>query len=390
MSNNKFDRFYYSILCSVIGDIIGYGNSKIEFNRGYNKQINTRKDVRRMAGVSNYHVVNFIKDGGLSGFNPKKFIVSDDTILMLSVLLALTKSYNQSNDVILETIKKGMIHLVLNDDRKQDRNYGGRTEKSLTRIYNGHDWKKWGYSEHAGGNGASMRNMPIGLIYHGKKNREKLIYLAIMSSRITHNNAIGYVGGLASALFSALAIEDVDPNTYMFELLEILKSDYFKSVIDEITKDFPKDKDKHWRDIKQCIDWINIYIEDRFNEKKRFVSISTPNQMEAKYLRYFDNRSQYYYDNFTKKEFKDTLNPGSNGMDAVILAYDAFMDSKSFESLVYYSMLHVGDSDTTGCIAGAFYGAFHSTRVNTVFDHTQIDKYDWIKELTENAKHIFK
>ena len=92
---NLFDRFYYSILCSVIGDIIGYGNSKIEFNRGYNKQINTRKDVRRMAGVSNYHVVNFIKDGGLSGFNPKKFIVSDDTILMLSVLLALTKSYNK-------------------------------------------------------------------------------------------------------------------------------------------------------------------------------------------------------------------------------------------------------------------------------------------------------
>ena len=57
-----------------------------------------------------------------------------------------------------------------------------------------------------------MRCMPIGLIYHGKKNRNKLIYISIMSSKITHNNPIGYLGGLASALFTALAFEEVDEN----------------------------------------------------------------------------------------------------------------------------------------------------------------------------------
>ena len=41
----------------------------------------------------------------------------------------------------------------------------------------------------------------------------------------------------------------------------------------------------------------------------------------------------------------------------MIMAYDALIDCDGlWEKLVFYSMLHPGDSDTVGAIAGGLYG----------------------------------
>ena len=387
--NNKYNKFYYSILCAVIGDIIGYENGGMEFNSGYTLTIKSPKDVVTYSGISVYHVVNFVATGGLSKYNPADKIVSDDSILLLATLDALIDTYNKDNNEILDTIKIYLLKYFQDDEDPEGRNYGYRVIKGLTRIEEGLDWRKWAYSDHAGGSGASMRNMPIGLIYHGKKNREKLIYLGLNSSRITHNNAIGYLGGLASALFAALAIEGVEPSKWIFELLEILESDYFKKIMKEILNVFPKDKEKHETDIKLCKSGLKTYINDRF-ENDKFVDVRNDDKLISINMRFFDMRSQYYFSNFNKKEFKKEMNPVANGIDSIIIAYDAFMDSISFESLVMYSMLHVGDSDTTGCIAGSLYGAYHGDKTNIQFDHTKIDKYKMVTKLIEKAKFIFK
>ena len=388
MSDNKYNKFYYSILCAVIGDIIGYENGGMEFNSGYDLIIKSQKDMITYSGISVYHVVNFVAVGGLSKYDPTDNIVSDDSILLLATLDALIESYNKENDEILNTIKNYLLKYFVEDEIKDDRNYGYRTVKGLERINDGLDWNKWAYSDHAGGSGASMRNMAIGLIYHGKKNREKLIYLGLNSGRITHNNAIGYLGGLASALFAAFAIEEIDPNKWMFELLTILHSEYFKKLIAEITTVFPGDKEKHETDIKLCISWLKAYVGDRFDNGK-FNDVTNDEDHIAINMRFFDLRSQYYYENFNKKEFKKEMNPGANGIDSVIIAYDSFMDSHSFQSLVMYSMLHVGDSDTTGCIAGSLYGAYHGKKTDIQFDYTKIDKFEMTTKLIEKAKFIF-
>ena len=39
-------------------------------------------------------------------------------------------------------------------------------------------------------------------------------------------------------------------------------------------------------------------------------------------MKYFDSRSVFYYENFSKKGY---FNPGSNGCDSVIISYDIFM-----------------------------------------------------------------
>ena len=58
-------------------------------------------------------------------------------------------------------------------------------------------------------------------------------------------------------------------------------------------------------------------------------------------------------------EYEGHFYPGANGLDSVILAYDALLESKNnFEKLIYNAMLHAGDSDSTGCIAGALFGAY--------------------------------
>ena len=51
---------------------------------------------------------------------------------------------------------------------------------------------------------------------------------------------------------------------------------------------------------------------------------------------------------------------GSNGLDSVLIAYDAFVESKGdWKELCMRGVLHAGDNDSTGSIAGAFYGALY-------------------------------
>ena len=100
-------------------------------------------------------------------------------------------------------------------------------------------------------------------------------------------------------------------------------------------------------------------------------------------MRLFDSRSRFYYNNFSTK---GNFFPGSNGFDSVIIAYDCLLDCRgSFETLVYYSMLHAGDSDSTGCIAGAFYGAYYG-KFDLPKNLYSIDKYNDMKELINKIK----
>ena len=72
----------------------------------------------------------------------------------------------------------------------------------------------------------------------------------------------------------------------------------------------------------------------------------------------------------------------------MIMAYDALLDAKdSWEKLVYYSMLHVGDSDTVGAIAGGIFGAMYG------FKNVPENMLEYIEkkeELIKLAEEIFE
>jgi len=367
---NTNDKLYYSMLYAIIGDTIGFGNSNIEFNNGFNMKVYSNKDAERISNYTTKHIFDFITSGGYSSFDIKQLMASDDSILTLAVFDAVQKSINKTPDEVIDTIKIKLLEYYLNDELKEKRYYGNRTILSLNRIKNNEDWKKRSFSENAGGCGASIRCMPIGLFYHGEKNRDKLLKISIDSSRITHNNPIGYLGGFASALFTALAVEGVEPKKWIHILIMFFEKEIIhKYVIENITHETKY----HLQEINNFHRDIIKYHNWRFHKKGEVYNKKS-----------LDNLS---YRNFLfYKKFSDTriYNPGANGLDSVLIAYDSILASEgNFEKLIYLSMLHAGDSDSTGCIAGALFGAYYGN-VNIPKNLTQIELQNQLDNLFNN------
>ena len=68
-------------------------------------------------------------------------------------------------------------------------------------------------------------------------------------------------------------------------------------------------------------------------------------------------RIKYLADNYSRGDIK---HPGARADDSVIIAYDSLLASDgNFEKLIVYSILHHGDSDTVGSIAGSWYGTYY-------------------------------
>jgi ADP-ribosylglycohydrolase len=72
----------------------------------------------------------------------------------------------------------------------------------------------------------------------------------------------------------------------------------------------------------------------------------------------------------------------------MIMAYDCLLDCDgAWEKLVIYSMLHPGDSDTVGSVAGALYGSVYGFGdvPNRLFEHLEFKD-----DLLTVSKELFK
>ena len=362
---NLNEKKYYCLNYAILGDIIGFGNGDIEFNYFKSSKLEKEGDTS-FAEYTSFHIFNFISSGGFSKLNlSNEVLASDDSVMNLAVYHGLKDSLNQSNDKVIESIKHKLIYYYLNDSKNQARYYGNRTIKTIERLKDGDfDWKKFSYSKNAGGCGASMRSMPIGLFFHGKPNRNKLMEISIQSSRITHNNPKGYCGGFASALFTALAIENINPYEWIDILIEFFQSGKILNFIEkQINEKFPDEFKYHKSGITEFhYELINF---------KKWIFIDKNGKLELKEEREFHDfvvRIYMFHQKFGSHPL--TFNPGSNGLDSVLIAYDSLLRSENnFEKLIYLSMLHAGDSDSTGCIAGALFGALYgNVKLPTNYD----------------------
>ena len=233
------------------------------------------------------------------------------------------------------------------------RNPGNSTLDSLSLLKKGCEWRDIPYNFSKGGSGASMRSLCVGLAFYGEENRDKLIQISIETSRMTNNSASGYLGGFASALFTALAIEGKKINDWPFILLELFDVGKITKYIESVGRDVDKYKDDHHVFLGK---W-HRYVDDKFDNNR--------NKIIRKSNRNLIYRCQYYRDTFSMTylfggiETKNNF-IGSGGDDSMIIAYDCLIDAgDNWEKLVYYSMLHMGDADTTGAIAGGLYGALY-------------------------------
>jgi len=368
------DKYIACMVLHAVGDTVGFKNSEWEFKRGNPSDKALEK------------LYEFLDLGGINHISLKNWRVSDDTIMHIQTAASLLSDFNSINS-LGQLFKKNFMDALnqFKEEGIEKRYPGTSTLLSLQALKEGSEWNDIPYDLMAGGSGASMRSLCIGLAFYGESERDKLIQISIESGRITNNSAVGYLGSFAAALFAALAVEGKKINDWPFILLDLLNSKVGKYI-----KSTGRDVDHYEKDHHVFIDKWHRYTEDKFDDNK--------NPIIRKSNRNLLLRGKYYNDAFGMQipvmignKVVHTENHnfiGSGGDDSVIIAYDCLLDSgMNWEKLVVYSMLHMGDTDTTGAIAAGLYGL-----LNTFSDVPPnfLEHLEYKSELTTIGKELYK
>lgn len=348
--NYKIDNFIASIYLAIIGDKIGFGNGEREKNYSNVITVDNNQNFNIIGeGLSTLMVFRFIAEGGINGLDLHNLMASDDTIMHIDTCNGLARSYN-NRDELYNNITKLYIESFQDFAYMRDILLAGRqTLEAIKNINSGVNWKNLSYSKSAGGSGGPMRSMGIGLCFYQTNNLLKLIESSIMITSITHPNCTAFIGSISSALFTSYALKDMNPETWIFELIRLLESDVIDNIIEKIK---PSYIENFKEDKKEFLYKLLTYVETSFYE---YNYIILDNDIRTIYPW---KRMLYYFDNFASN--KKIFYPGAGADDVIIIAYDCLLMCKSnYEKLIYTSMIHIGDSDTIGSIVSAWYGALY-------------------------------
>lgn len=224
----------------------------------------------------------------------------------------------------------------------------------------------------AGGNGAAMRSMCIGLVFEPES--PSLAYTTILSGLLTHPNITAVMGGCMASVFTALAFANVSVETWPTYFFQQIPR--FLAYIFKLRPEWRYlDADTH---IHYVTRQLEMYIEERFPKNAH-----AP-QFPSDWLSNWKKRDAFY-SKFAYKNNKNEGWNGSSGHDAVIIAYDCYLyRPDDWDTIVHLAALHGGDSDSTASIAGAFFGARHGIRSET------IQGLEYAPELQTIADRLFE
>jgi ADP-ribosylarginine hydrolase len=333
MSKEIEERYIATMLLHALGDTIGFKNGDWEFF-----------PKNTVYGSTLEKLYEFIELGGINNINLKHWNVSDDTILHMSIARSLIMPYNNLDELENNTTKmiiKANDTMQLDKKNNKNRYIGIAVEKHALMLKDGKKWKDFEFDKMGGGNGSAMRNNCIGLAFFGKNNRDKLIEYAINSSKMTHTNPIGWLGGLSTALLTAFILENIEIQKWIPEMLQIMESKNVKKYLN------PNNQEEQiaFEEFIQC--W-KTYYETRFIRGTLVKPKSHSNLIQR----------LIFYNNIF--DVNPMSKMGLSGYAAVIVAYDCLLDAgNNWEKLVIYSMINIFDSDTIGAIAGGLFGTLY-------------------------------
>lgn len=318
------DLYVASMLLSGVGDAMGYYKGRWEFNTD---GLRIHKELKDMGGLGSLHLTK------------GKWPISDDTVMHLATAEGLVKFANGTDKVALYKILAQKYVECMDD---MDGRAPGATTMQSTGYLSSRHTHELPFNARGGGCGAAMRAMCVGLRYPREEDLDDLIAVSIESGRLTHHTPSGYLGALASALFTSYALQKRPMVSWGRELVQKVlpkAKEYIRSqgrYVDENLKEWPYFETK-WKE----------YLEER-----RIAG----NEDEPFFEPDFDVKAR---DAFYKK-YSFSGWGGASGHDAPMIAYDALLGSKdSWSELCLRGMLHGGDSDSTGTIAAAWYGALY-------------------------------
>ncbi|XP_067043533.1 ADP-ribosylhydrolase ARH1-like [Acropora muricata] len=341
------DSFEACMLLSAVGDALGYKNGTWEFC--YSGEA-IHKELHQL--------------GGLQNINIKGWIVSDDTVLHLATAEALVSSWRTREDLfnkIAAMYKESMKDMV-------GRAPGNTTMSNCVRLRPGcPDGYVVPFNLHGGGCGAAMRSMCIGLLYNSPGNLDDLIAVSVESGRMTHNHPTGFLGSLASALLTSYAVQGKPVREWGSGLMATLPK--VLSYVKEIGRDV-KENEEQW---SYFTDSWTAYLTERGilhgNSDPVF-----PGDYSIK------ERDAFYKSLSYRKGWA-----GASGHDAPMIAYDALLGAgASWEELCSRAMFHGGDSDSTGVIAGAWWGVLYGMDGVPVKNYENLEYKKRVKKVADD------
>jgi len=352
-------------------ETLGYYNAMWEFNFG--NKIDTLKEGL----IMNYFFIHhYYMLGGLNNIDFSKLYSSDDTILIIATCEAL---FDKDKNRYIHSYLKYLP--ILKEDKRQS---GYATLSSLEKIRISKNIKDIKYSSNMGGNGCAIRTAPIGLKYY--KDYDKVCEEALLASLVTHNFAVGFLGGIVTALFTAYAVNNINPFEWSLKLEDLYKKKYFHNLI----------KKHISNDITDDINNFFIYWE-KYNEERL-------SKMKIRKLPRFLNPASKIEDltNYFPTPYLNRLKGfdkmGASGLECVILAYDNLLLSAvpdanlgvdienpifNWETFLYQNVFFYGDNDSISAISASWYGAYLGIDKFPIEKIKQLEFYNEIKKLVD-------
>eukprot|EP00026_Physarum_polycephalum_P008872 Phypoly_transcript_08975.p1 GENE.Phypoly_transcript_08975~~Phypoly_transcript_08975.p1 ORF type:complete len:381 (+),score=48.29 Phypoly_transcript_08975:242-1384(+) len=320
-------KYVASMVLAGVGDAMGYNNGQWEFCK---QETRIHEELQKLGGLDHLRIT------GMS--------VSDDQVMHLASAEALIEYFAKDPQItnIKEFFPILAKHYIKSFSDMSGRAPGPTTSISIGMLENNAEWNQIPFNKRAGGCGGAMRAMCFGLVFYGEAQRSNLISVAIESGRITHNQPTGFFGALASAVFTAFAVERVPIVEWGRKLInEILPKAY------EYLQNDGRDWDKYHDSLKYFeIKWRNYLETRKILESETTPTFPIPFGVVE--------RDKFY------KDISFDGWGGSSGHDAPMIAYDALLGAgDNWHELVYRGVLHGGDNDSTGCIAAALWGAIY-------------------------------
>lgn len=385
---NNSERIESAIMLSMVGDMVGFGNGKMEFNDGIIFSAEHFPNfVESACDWTNHSVFVFLSEGGFSAHPQPSWTISDDTLLVISNASALINYFKDGSDIV-ENAKNEYIKLISDNDNSNRQLHlftevykgGITTIKNIKRLKEGEDWTTFSYDEKAGGNGGALRSAIIGACIYKKKDLEFMLRTVIDVTRLTHPNGIAILGSIVMALFGSYAMNKIKINLWPFMMLEVLESKMLNNTISHF--------DEHFLSMFERDKSLFIGKWRTYCEKKLYPD--TGDYVKTLAHRFPSMRIRFYHDYFSSDQSR--FYPGSGGDDSTIMAFDCLIEANtSWEKVVIFSMIHAGDSDTIGTMCGFLYGLMYGTdnigkiMINNIND---IDNLNRVKDIVVALKKI--